>query len=254
MDPITPEAVFYVFDEKKGHGHVWNPKDRLYHLTDKQHLKKIVKDLTIVTIQKDLRSCINLYEDKLPIGDDILQVSTGQMRKREKEDYFSFVLMKSENPDRFEGFMKRMIHDTQEYLLLKEFLYNSLTSTESGKFLLLKGNEDSMKTLFECLSKLDPLVKTGRSSLYCEAYINKLSLQEIQSARIILVNIEDRTLRVGVLPSDKRYERSLQHHALVYQKNAIQDTGDYRKQTIKLSKVSQESFSEGEILGWILQK
>ena len=102
--------------------------------------------------------------------------------------------------------------------------------------------------------KLDPLIKQGRSSLYCESIVSKTTLNEIHQSRIVLCDIGHRTLRIAHPPYNKTYSYPIQYHGIVYQDNHINvPSKKILDRTVNIESIENDiTFSPADVLGWIL--
>ena len=235
---------FNVHDMEKIHGYIYSPKDRLYHFSDLFHVK-LYQSPDCEFIPNDLRSIIDLASDTIPIASDkILIPSSKKLRLRTPNDYFTYQLDHPFCNPELVQFITLLIPDEKQRNSLKQFLFRSLTTYTPESFIIVNGdNHNELKNL---LLKLDPIVKRGRKSLYCETSVNKTTLDEVNQARIVICNIENRTLRIANPRIKHRYLRPIQYHGVVFQDLPLE-------KAIKVSDiVTHRKFTSGEVLGWIL--
>lgn len=247
---------FNIYDHKKHHGFIYSPIDKLYHQTDKYTVKKFVpRDTQIINEKEiDLRPLMDVVNDKIPIGENqILVPSTKEYRERNSQDYFTYSLEYPVYNNRVEIYLTKLISSDTERSFLKNYLLSSLISYSPSLYIIIHGERKSAELLFRLLSLLDPIIKYGRFSLYCEEIVNKIVLDEIHQAKIVLCDIMNRTLRIAHLSDNKNYNRPIQYHGIVYQKDLSCFAKDNIGQIVKLnSQVDEKGFSPGELLGWIL--
>jgi hypothetical protein len=242
----------YIYDIKKSHGYIYDSSDSLYHHVDRYTVRKYLygNEDTIV-VQKDIRSILDIANDKLPIGNDkILTPSSLTFRERTPDDYFTYSLEYPIYNERVRLFIRKLVPNFEQYNALHMYLGLSLISYTPRSYIIVRGSDIATKQLFHLLSRLTPLIKIARSSVYCEAYLSKIALDEIYRARIVLCDVENRTLRIANPPYGKTYKRPIQYQGIVSQKEPVKSCTDI---IVDISIVDHvETFSSGEILAWIL--
>lgn len=235
---------FYIYNSKKCHGYFFNDKDKLYHKCDKIIIKNYVTKLATAPqiIYQDIRCLLDVANDKIPIGDDLIYIpSTKEYRKRDSNDYFTYSFEPLSGGQGVNDYLRTIIPNSEELYKLQLFLFLSMTSYNNGLVIIVNGDVD---TLFNLLSQLDPLIKLGHPSLYCESYASKTNLESVSQARVVLCNINDRTLRLA--EPIKSYNFPIQYHGIVYQTNKIKPIINVVKTDIN------RLFKKEQILDWIL--
>lgn len=258
-DKVSEVAIhpFYIYDQRKSHGYIYYPRDRLYHFSDRHTLKRYCIDSSAIPefIRKDLRGIMDGSSDIIPIAPGrILIPSTGKIRDRNETDYFTYELQAPTDFNRIQRFIEKMVPNECQRELLQKFLQLALIRYAPDIFVVIRGPAKAVEQLFNLLSTLDPIIKTGRISLYCETNVSKIVLDEVHKTRIVLCNLKDRTIRCAQPPINKPYERQIQYHGLIAQERSIQEPStEVKEHTIQINSVNaDESFMGGEVLGWIL--
>lgn len=221
---------FHQYDVKKQHGHIFNPASKLYqniHLTNQANYQ---------IISEDLRCKLNLFRSEIPIMTGlILDIDTFKIRTRTDGDYFTYEIEYPIYNPHLSNYIRLITGDN--YTIIKKFIRQSLTS--SGNLLLISGHTDK---LFNLLLSLNPLIMIGHKSLWCEQYASLKYFQDIETAKIILVDLGDRTVRRAQVKS-KLYTRTLQFNSLVKTSSTS---------AIPIYDVVDENFTAGELLEWII--
>lgn len=261
---------FYIYDLKKFHGYIYSSFDSLYHLCDKYNVKKHIPQNNPFPeiINKDLRPIMDMANNKIPIGNDLIYIpSTKNYRIRTEDDYFTYSIDDSINQVGVDinPYMNLIIPSNDDRILLRNHIITALSThiiydpnikqIPNSSYLLIHGCEKSAEMLFNILSKLDPLITKGKISLYCETNVSKTVLTQIKKSRIVLCNIKQRTIRVAQ-PPNKPFEHPIQYHGIIYQ--------DIVNYDITLSKHNNSDFislcetdfnigfTAGDILKWVL--
>lgn len=278
LDTNILSYPFYIYDSKKYHGFIYTPVDRLYHPCHKHNIRKYLPkgyEIPQIIIE-DLRSMMDIASDKIPINPDLILIpSTMKYRKRTSTDFFTYSLQPPTYNLQFNIYMTHLIPRDYDRSLLHRFLMLALTSNISSLknnqpstnsqshvschipakcYIIVHGDNISVNALFSILLKLDPIIKQGRISLYCESNVNKTTLDEIHQSRIVLCDIGHRTLRIANPPYDKMYQRPIQYHGIVYQDKHINiPSKEVMERTVTLASVNNDiTFTPGDVLGWIL--
>lgn len=254
---------FYIYETKKCHGYVYSPIDSLYHTCNKHNIKRYLsKDSEVPEIISiDLRCLMDIASDKIPINPDLILIpSTMKYRKRTSNDLFTYSLEQPTSNPEFNIYMDNLIPQEYDRTLFRHFLKLSLTSPINKEqitprcHIIVRGDKSDVDALFSILLKLDPIIKQGRASLYCESNVNKITLDEIHQSRIVLCDIGHRTLRIANPPYNKTYERPIQYHGLVYQNQPINPSSkEIYDRTINIATINNDvTFTSSDVLGWIL--
>lgn len=253
--------TFNIHNRRKTHGYVYSPIDRLYHLCDRHNIKKNTGQVLDVSkwFDEDLRGIIDLAEDKIPIAaGNILTPSTGEIRPRDEHDYFTYEM---EYPARdsvnsvhlLSRYLSELIPKKRHYELLRYFLHMSLIHYAKDCYIVVKGSPEANTDLINILLMLDPIIKRGRHTLFCETNINRITLDEVHQARIVLCDIGDRTIRTAQPFPEKSYERPIQYHGIVFQRHVPTSVPELKSRTINITTVpSNHIFTSGDVLAWIL--
>jgi len=174
------------------------------------------------------------------------------IRKRTPDDYFTYELQVPNLTKRIINYMKILVPNKSQREILHKFLQLSLITYTPKSCLVIRGTNESKRSLFRLLLTLDPIIKKGRSALYREAHVNKTTLDEVHQARIVLCDIGDSTLRIADPPFEKEYLRPVQYHGIVAQNKQLDDLPKHK--IIHMVEVYTHTiFTSGEVLGWILQ-
>lgn len=239
---------FYIYDSQKVHGYMYSPIDKLYHKCDRYSHKKHVSNP--VFVYQDLRLLMNVIRDAIPINNDkILIPSTNKYRQRNQNDYFTYAINPPVFTNNVHNYIVKLIPDDIQYNKLKQHIFNSLTMYTPKSYIIIRGDGDGMNTLFKLLSTLDPLITMCKKTVYCEPYVNNVVLDVICQSRIVLCNIGDKTVRIAEPNKSNKYP--IQYHGIIYQTPYYSKEDDEKIIYIK-STSSVESFTSGEILGWVL--
>ncbi|CAH6419427.1 Hypothetical protein HVR_LOCUS621 [uncultured virus] len=297
MNTLNTDATthpFLIYDQRKLHGYIYYPGDTLYHFTDRQNLRKYIPKNHIATdiissecskssgennlppfITKDLRSIMDFSQDTLPIKDNkILTPSICAIRDRNETDHFTYQLDVSADrvfarsfSDRISIYMKLLIPNEAHRNLLRSFLKSSLITYVPESFIVIKGETEAYEQLANLLLLLDPLIKKGRKTLYCELNVNKIALDEVHQARIVICDVGERTIRVAQPPIRSKvkglnphsgvetfYQRPIQYHGIVFQQNIGQSSPrGIQERTIELiTTLTDKTFTSEDVLAWIL--
>ena len=251
--------TFYVFDSVKNHGYIYSPIDRLYHMCDIYNIRKYLpsKSSVPLIVNKDLRPFMDISSDKIPIGTDMIYIpSTRTYRPRTYNDYFTYYLGHPTHNIEFDNYMNAIIPNHDHQNILRSHILNSLTRHISHdthhSYIIINGPIEAVESLFDNFCKLDPLIKQGRPSLYCEAYVNKSVFDEVSRARIVLCKINYRTLRVAQIRNHKSHDRYTQYSGIVYQNSNTAITRDRSAPSIILNEIeTYPCFTQNEILAWL---
>ena len=260
---------FHVYDTRKSHGFIYSPIDNLYHLCDGYRVHDhIVKDngLNIFTgnnmdeltdislgtniiIIKDLRPLMDISNNMLPISlNKIIIPSTKEYRDRVITDCFTYCLEPPSFNDKTDSHIAELIPNPRHRTLVRNFIKQALIQYTPNTCIILTGARSGCEALYSLLEKLNPCIKRCRKSLYCESEIkSKITLNEIYESRIVLCDIETRTLRIAKPNCSTNY--TLQYHGIVFtdQTNS--------RSTIQISEAPSTTteLTPSDILGWIIQ-
>ena len=188
--------VVYIYDIRKKHGFYYDPEKKIYIAIDKIYCQKYNPKI----IFKDLRP----HLDELPINHIpicqglLLNCITKETTIRNQNDLISYELpcciqqSKSQNNVKFTvaELMERLC---PQYLILQHYL-NLFIRGLGPPCICVKG---STQKLFDILLLLKPIVQIGNPWLYSQTHARKKMVESISQARIILVDIKDKTLRIA---------------------------------------------------------
>lgn len=240
---------FYIYNQRKYLGYVYDPRDHLFHHCDRHLLHKF--STTPIIINKDISKILDISNDKLPLENGkIIIPSSKTIRDRDHDDYFTYYLRSPSENLNVKEYIKELLPHPLHYRMLHSFIMSSLIKYTPHKYLIVDGSDIGVKQLFNLLSKLDPIIKYCRPSLYHEAYVNKIAFDDIYQSRIVLCDINDKTLRFASLPPEKQYNKPIQYHGIIHKTNT---TGINRDNIINVMSVKEEiNFTSADVLGWIL--
>jgi hypothetical protein len=193
---------------------------------------------------------MDIANDKIPVSDNFIFIpSSKSLRLRTSNDYFTYSLQIPYINNDFTLFMNTLIPSSHHQSILRNHITQSLISNiHLRKYITINGSESSVNSLFDILSILSPLIKRSKPSLYCESYVNKSTLDDVNKSRIVLCNINYRTIRIAQLKPNKNYKLSLQYSGIIYQGNYNQSIHN----SITLQPIENVVYpTPGEVLGWI---
>lgn len=252
---------FNVYDLRKTHGYIYSPVDHLYHNCNRHNIRKHagrVVDISEWT-DKDLRGIMDFSSDTIPIAvGKILTPSSGEIRLRNEYDYFTYeidapTVKGLDSVHLLSQYFSQLIPKKDDYELLRSFLRTSLIRYTENSYIVIRGSPEANSNLINILLKLDPIIKRGRHTLFCEISVNKITLDEIHQARIVLCDIGYRTIRPSHSFIGKPYKRPVQYHGIVFQTQILQPINDLKCKTVNIVHVpTDEMFTPGDILAWIL--
>ena len=93
----------------------------------------------------------------------------------------------------------------------------SLIYYDKNNYIIIRGSSEANSNLINILLTLYPLINHCRHTLFCETCVNKITLDEIHQARIVLCDIGDRTIRPSQSFIGRPYERPIQYHGIIFQ-------------------------------------
>lgn len=182
----------YIYDTKKKIGYIFNSEFRLYESIDKHYLINRSVNIIEDDIRPKLDSC---PIDEIPIvPGKMLNCATLEIRDRTPDDFVTYALP----PPNFERNELDIVHNIMTVLcggspiILKQTLLDFISGKGSPYFVVTGPGWTYLK---DNLSQLGPLVEIGNSKLFTEIYVRKKMLEEVSAARIVLVDVGDKTIR-----------------------------------------------------------
>lgn len=245
---FTDASPFFVYDRKKFHGLVYSPSDKLYHYCDRYSVNKITKN--ILPLEIDIRPFVDLINDKIPVGDKVLVLSSNEFRDRNSSDFYTYSLEYPVFNKKLNDFFEQL---TPKHKILQDYIFNSLISYTPNQYIIIKGNESSVTILFKILSLLNPIIKVGSEKLYSESVVKNKIVTEVYQSRIVLCSVKNKLIRVAKI-QNKQYKYPIQYHGIIYYQNMLfPNKYDQLNEVIELNNTNKDiNPTTAEVFGWIL--
>lgn len=224
---------FFVYNERKRLGYIYLEERGLWHKVDRYSVKRFLPEPQLLIL--DVRDKLDRAHNLIPIEDKVLDLKKRKIVPRSAEHYFTYYL---ERPRMGNSRLINKLFSEVDSVKIRKFIYLAFKGSERKDFLTVKGD---YSTLFKWLSQLYPLVQFVNPDFYCEATVGQVSLEKCASARLLLCNIGDRTLRIA----QPNRDHVTQYSALVASKDGeIEITRD--------EDIEDEEPSGDDVLSWIL--
>jgi len=234
----------YIYDLRKKHGYRYDKDLKLYVQINKgffhKHNPKIV--------QLDLRPHMDeLPLDHIPVHGSLLNCQTLTEYIRDHKNLISYELPtpKFIYPNVVVWMQK--LCPRQDNLIHFHNILNSFIRGRGPPCIVVYG--PGVESLFQGLLLLKPIIQEGNRCLYSETHLRKRMLESISQARIILTDIQDRTLRFGDTSEFTNFF-PIQYRGIV----KVQDISQVKSDiwSIELTHPGDISFTASELLGWII--
>lgn len=248
MDPLEKDErnderrKMFVYDERKGRGFMYDEERKLYIVVDRHFLQA---NPDVATISKDLRPLMNLLPSgHLPFYPGQMLTSDLSYRPRTPEDHVTYELPP---PSSHLSLLQPQLQP--QYEEVRKFLREALGG-RGAPYMVVRG--EGVESLFEALLVLFPLVQRGNRRLYSEQYLRRKQVEEVSSARLVVVDLEDRTLRFPDLtPFQGQFP--IQYRGLLHIRDPSQVIPILGSSPFIVAlSLPFPSMSASELLGWIL--